>query len=216
MILSFKQKEVIMSAFVINQPYYHRQYEHDIIKTESSFFQQIQKDVLIALPFFSLYKPFGSIISISLNSSRSFSCLSQVKEAFNQKDIKAISIGLLKSTFAVSALAASIFASIYGMLITSSHDVLLNVYEIFQHSYKLEFDKVISSGLELANNALYVTMLLNGTSAFVSLGIQVMLEVYKCGQCGQTASSKNPFELMAHIFMASIRAQQMVLSKIRV
>lgn len=201
----------------INQPaFYHREYENDVkgIKPKGSILENTQRLALIALPFISLYKPFGSAISMGMNTVRSFSCVAQTKEAATKGQNKEIAFAVLQSCVAVAAVAGTIFGSFYGMMITTGHDVLINIHEIFQRLNCGENEQALESFLHLVGNSLYLTMLLHGSLEIVvlSLAAQVLIELYKSQAAFKKFKNGNALDILegvAGLAMAGIRGYQM-------
>ena len=57
---------------IYTPPYYHRQYEHDLPENlkDSSSVETAKRAVHLAIPFLSLYKPLGQLISLSMGTTR--------------------------------------------------------------------------------------------------------------------------------------------------
>jgi len=204
------------STHLLQPIYYHRDYENDIknLKPQNTIFQKAQRITTIALPFISLYKPLGSTISIVMNSTRSFSCLMNTKEALTKGEAKEIGIALFQSALAASAVVGTIFGNFYGMTITSGHDVLISLYETLQLLNEGEYEKAFESFLKLTNNSLYLTMLLHGSLEIVilSFAAQILLEVYKSQDSFRKFKNGDVLDILeglAHLGMAGIRGYQM-------
>ena len=197
--------------------YYHRQYDNDVkhLKSESSAFQKAQRVGLIALPFHSLHKPLGSVISLTMNSTRSFSCLSQSKDAFLKGDLKEISITMIQSTLAVVSTATVIFGNVYGMMLTSANDIIMNLHEMTQLLYKGQHEQVLEKFLQLCNNTLYLTMLIHGSLEIIVLSFiaQILIEAFKSQDLLRKFKTSGDvldmLEGLAHISMSAIRGYQM-------
>lgn len=202
----------------INQPaYYHREYENDVkdLPTTNPFLQNAQRIGIIALPFLSLYKPLGSVISTGMNTSRSISCLFQTKNAIAKGDAKDIGIALFQTGIAIATIAGAVFSSIYGMTITSTHDVLISLYEMLQFLQNGEHEKALEKFIQVVNNSLYLTMILYGSLEIMILSFtaQILLEAFKSQSVFRKfKNNKNIIDLLegfAHLGMAGIRGYQM-------
>jgi hypothetical protein len=79
--------------------YYHREYENDLkeINSENSLWQQCKRVTLVALPFISLCKPVGSLLSIGMNITRIFSCLTLTFQALAKGDSQALGSALFQT-----------------------------------------------------------------------------------------------------------------------
>lgn len=208
----------------VQQPaYYHRQYEHDVedLKPENRRFQKAKRVAVIALPFLSLYQPLGSIISVGMNTIRTMSSLTQLEKAFIAEDsiTKDKAIAIFQTAIASAAVAAVIFGNIYGMAITSSHDILIDLYQMSIALQKHQSEKALEKFLQVVSNSLYLIMILHGSLEIIvlSFAAQILLELYKSqGSFRKFINSKKEdrdvldlLEGFAHLSMAGIRGYQM-------
>ena len=203
---------------ILTEPaYYHREYEHDVehLKSKSTALQKAQRVAVMTLPFLALYKPLGTAITAGMSSVRTLSCLIQSKEALTEGNSKKTAIALFQTTLAVVAVAGTVFGNVYGMAITSGHDVLINLYEMSQHLQKGEHEQALEKFLQVITNSLYLTMILHGSLEIIviSLAAQILLEGFKSqGSFRKFAKTKDVLDLLegfAHLSMAGIRGYQM-------
>lgn len=206
-----------LTSSIRKPEYYHREYENDVkhLKPENSTLQKVQRIGLIAMPFLSLYKPLGSLISLTMNATRSISCLSQTTNALGNGNAKDIGIALFQTTLAVLAIAGTIFGNMYGMVITSGHDALMSLYDLVLALYNGQHEVALEKFLQLANNSIYLTMLLHGSLEIIilSFAAQILIEAFKSQDL--LRKFKNGGDILdllegfAHIGMAGIRGYQM-------
>ena len=138
--------------------------------------EKVQTVVGLALPFLALNPLLGSAISIGMNTTRTFSCIKQTKEAFGDKGTTADkSKAAIQTGLAIAAVAGSIFGNVYGMAITSGHDAYINLSEMLEHIQKGEKEKALEKFLQLAGNALYLTMILNGSLEIMVLSFAAQI-----------------------------------------
>lgn len=202
----------------IREPsFYHREYDNDVkhLKPKNSIIQQAQRISIIALPFLSLYKPLGFAISIVMNATRSFSCLNQLRDAIIRGERKDIGIGLLQSCLAILGIAGSIFYNVYGMMITTGQDVLINFNELLQFLHYGEYEQALDKFLSLTCNSLYLTTFVYGTLEIVilSLAVQIIVEAFKSQALFRKFKNNGNFldliEGFAHLAMGGIRGNQL-------
>jgi len=190
--------------------YYYRQFSNDwkYITPFNSWGKKAKRYALVALPFLSLYRPFGRAISFCMNTTREMSCVFQTQKAIDRGDGRMISIALLQTSIATAALAGTVFGNVYGMAITSGHDVLINAHELLQQLSNEQYSEALTSLMHLTNNSLYLAFLLNGSLEIIVLSLlaQVVIEAYQ----SQDEFRKDHFlEGFAHIAMAAIRGSQL-------
>ena len=114
--------------------YFHRNYKKDLpeLEANSSFAFQAQRVVLVALPFISLYKPFGKTLAIGTSAARTLTCGVELLSAIKKGDTYNIGKSFLNTTLAISSIAGTILFHPLGMLITTGHDLTLNGYHLYQ------------------------------------------------------------------------------------
>lgn len=190
--------------------YYHRQYENDLkeINPGNPYWQLCKRVALVALPFISLYKPLGSLLSIGMNITRTFSCITLTFQAFATGDRQVIGAALFQTAIATASIAEAIFSSTAGMVITSGHDVVISLYEILQHIASGDYQQAFEGLLQLTNNSLYLAMLLYGSLEIIALSMlaQMLLGLYKSQSEFRSGCILEGISQMA---MAGIRAYQM-------
>lgn len=192
--------------------YYHREYKNDIGKKAevNSLAHQCQRVALVALPFFSLYKPLSLPLSLAMGGLRTFTSVMQLLESIKQGgNAQDIPYNLLQTTIAVVALAGTIFAHPLGMVISTIHDLTVEVTQLVYHLKKGEYGKAMGSYLGIVNNALYLTLFLHGglEIAVASLVIQGLTGLYH----SQAEFRKGHYiEGLGHLLMSIIRGNQLV------
>lgn len=191
--------------------YYHREYENDLPKkddVENKVFGQCIRVTQVALPFLCLYQPLGQPLTIILGATRVISSLAQLIENIKSNDSVAIGRTLLEVAIATTALACSIFAHPLGMLVTTAHDMVINVVQLVQAIEDKDYKKAAEIGLHLANNALYLGCFFAGSLewSIASIGLQIFLGLYH--SCDEF-NKGNYLEGCGHLLMAGIRGNQL-------
>lgn len=190
--------------------YYHREYANDVSNktAECSWLEGGKRVALVALPFFSLYKPLSFPISLGMGALRTWTCATQLYECIQSGNTESIPYALLQTFIAVVALAGTIFAHPLGMLITTGHDIIVEVAHLIEHLNNGEYQKAMESCLSIMNNALYFAMFLDGglELAIASLAMQILLGLY---HSISEFKNGNNLEGVGHLLMAMVRSNQL-------
>jgi hypothetical protein len=204
-----------INASKFSEPiYYHREYKNDVPKTTSekscqnSWITQCNRVALVALPFFSLYKPLSFPLSLAMGGMRTFTSMTQLMESIKAGEAKGISYAMMQTTIAVIALAGTIFAHPLGMIITTTHDLVVEVAHLIQNLRADEYKKAMENCLGIMNNALYLTLFLRGglEIAIASLAMQICIGLYH----SQAEFRKGRYvEGVGHLLMSMIRGNQL-------
>lgn len=150
----------------VRQPRLHRDFENDGPKSSDL----ATRVFLASLSVGSLYRPFGRALSIGTNFSRVFFAGKDFDLSFEKTGNLALS---------VAAVAGGVFYSQIGMMITTSHDILINLREIFNEDPSKTFGHKALDGVKLLNNVAYITLLVLGSleMQILSLAAQILLNL---------------------------------------
>jgi len=192
--------------------YFHRDYKNDLPKKDDKniILNQVQRVGLVALPFISLYKPFGKTLAIGTSTARALSCSAELISSIKSGcDSQKISKAALDTALAISSIAGTILLHPLGMLITTGHDLTLNSYHIFQAIVEGNNDKLLQETLNMANNIFYLLTMTHGSLEYqiLSLACQAILGSYSSFK---EFKKGNYFEFTAHVLMSAIRTNQMI------
>ncbi len=195
----------------ISEPiYYHREYANDIDEPsyDRSWADDCKRVGTVALPFFSLYKPLSQPISLAMGGLRSVTCIVNLIESIKGGNCSEVAYMLLQTVIAVIALAGTIFAHPAGMLITTGHDLIIELTHLIQHLYVGEHQKALESCLNIANNALYLVLFLDGglEIAIASLAVQILVGL---SHSMHEFQNGRWLEGAGHLLMATIRGNQL-------
>lgn len=195
----------------VSEPiYYHREYENDIGKPaeDNSWLGTCQRVGTATLPFLSLHKPLSSPLSLAMGGLRTWTCLTHFVASLEKGNTNEIGYALLQTAIAITALAGTIFAHPIGMLITTGHDLIIELSQLVQNLYAGEHRKVLENCLSIANNALYLVLFLDGGLEFAiaSLAIQILVGLY---HSFSELQKGNYLEGTGHVLMAMIRGNQL-------
>lgn len=181
--------------------YYHRQYEKDLPpKLESgSYAESAKRATQIALPFLSLYRPFGSVISISMGSCR---IITNATEVLRGDLVKVMQVAL-----AVLALAGTLYHFTLGLYITTAADILANLTQILQALSQQEYRQAVEELMQIFSSGLYLGIMMTGSLEVVLASIlaQAMVSFYQARE--EYAKGKTP-EAIAKTILGFVRLVQ--------
>jgi ankyrin repeat protein len=201
-----------IGALRVDEPiYYHREYKNDISDVkfeETSLTDQCKRVALVALPFFSLYKPLSVPLSLGMGGMRTFTSIIQVIESIKVGGAKDISLAVLQTGIAVIAFASTVFAHPLGMLISTGHDLVLEISQLIINLANGDCEKAIGSCLGIINNALYLALFLDGglELAIVSLAVQILIGLY---HSQAEFREGHLLEGAGHLVMSMVRGNQL-------
>lgn len=189
------------SAIKFESPsFYHRQYSNDIKTDDNDNYWK--RAAIVALPFFSLYKPLSFSLSLTLGGLRSVTSIAQLLQ--NPQCAT-----LLQTTIAIIALGGTLLAHPLGMLITTVHDCAMDCIHMLQYLYMGEFLGALGSYAFLMNNTLYLALFLHGGLhlAVAALAMQLFIGL---SQSFSQYRQGNYLEAGGHFLMGMIRGNQLV------
>jgi hypothetical protein len=203
--MSFQVKEIFTPVV------YHREYANDFSKKDdvkNQILRQALRVTQIALPFITLYRPLGKPVSIVLGSTRVISLVKEMISAISSKDSTRVGKTALEVAIASTALACSILAHPLGMMVTTAHDMVINVVQLTEAIQAQDYKKAAEMGLHLMNNALYLGCFFAGSLEWsvASIGMQIFLGLYH--SCDEFKKG-NYLEGGGHFLMAGIRGKQL-------
>ncbi len=173
----------------IRKPHFHRDFENDVPQKEGL----LNEALSASLPIFSLYRPFGRALSIGANASRLFFTAKEWDRSVEKMGNLALSI---------AALAGGIFHNNTAMMITTSHDILLNLKAL-----KNSEDKLLE-GTKLLNNIAYITLIFYGSLELQILSLATQILTNLASSCTNYKKGRY-LESGSELFMAAIRTKQM-------
>lgn len=199
------------NLFNVSEPaYYHREYVHDIGEpsNDHSWFDGCKRVGTVALPFVSLYKPLSFPLSLAMGGVRTVHSIFCLTSAIQKGGSGEIGYELLQTIISIIALAGTIFAHPLGMLITTGHDLIVELTHLVQNLYVGEYQKSLEHCLSLVNNALYLVLFLDGglELAIASLVMQILIGLYHSINEFQNGKW---MEGAGHVLMAMVRGNQL-------
>ena len=205
--------KVINKSTISDPFYYHREYSHDIPEPKKdsepkTVLHDIQRVGMVALPFISLYKPLSFPLSLAMGGLRVITCLSQLLATMQHGEARGIAYQALQTAIAVIALTGTIFAHPLGMLITTTHDMLIELYHLLNNLREGKYEQAVLNCANIMNNSLYLGLFLHGglELGIASLTVQMLIGFYHSyDECKKGKS----LEGVGHLLMGLIRSSQL-------
>lgn len=182
-----------------NPVYFQRDYDRDA-RTDLGEPSLILRIAIAVLPFFALYQPFGKLIAISTDGSRSYNSFKAAIAAYNSGNF---SKEVLKTTLAVIALSSSVFMHPLGLFITTFSDLIQDV------NLSYENGEIFSSlNLKTLHTFLYLIVMMYGSLEIISLSllIQIIIEIIRTRE--EYNKGNHNIEMISHLLMAVVRVFQ--------
>ncbi len=181
--------------------YYHRQYENDLPKNDTSM---AKRAALIALPFLSLYQPAGKLISTTMGSIR---VLSNSVGAVCAEDMTRCATQVAQVGLATLALAGTLYNFTLGLYLTTGVDLTTNLATILQTLYQSEYKQAGEELLQALSSGLYLAIMMTGSLEVIaaSLLMQALVSFYQAKE--EWSNGRMP-EAFAKSLMGAIRLYQ--------
>jgi len=160
--------------------YYQRRFENDLPKTpeEESTSQKTKRAFLIALPFLSLYRPFGSALSLSMGTLRFSTKMIEVLDADSLPDgaHKIMQLGL-----ATLAVIGTLYNFTLGMMVTTGADFTYAFVACVEHLLQNEQKLAAEEFLQMISSLLYLGIMVYGSLEIIiaSILLQAIVTFYQ-------------------------------------
>ncbi|MBX9744875.1 MAG: hypothetical protein K2X08_06675, partial [Chlamydiales bacterium] len=161
-----------------------------------------------ALPFIMRNKTLRFPVSLVLNTTRVTSNTQLLITCLQDKsDKEKTTYQIIETMIAVISLAGTIFSSPAGMLVTTSTNLVKNIYQSKQLAEKKEYEKSLKSCVTGLKQILSLTLFFHGGLglAIVLLKVQILLEIYNLRK---ELNDERDLEAAGHFGMLIIRGQQ--------
>ena len=144
---------------------YHRRFDQDLPckDNEPGWENQAKRVALAALPYISLYRPAGSILSLGMGAWRAISHFSAAFSSEAERDWKGVAVELFQTALAVLGVANTIFNFTFGLAITTSIDTIQGLINLCQLLSQGEYRKAAEESLQTLGTALYLGFMVSGT-----------------------------------------------------
>src|SRR5262245_4418295 len=136
---------------------FYREYENDleVHGTSGDELEAAKRVALVALPFVSLYKPASFPLAVVTGSLRTYTTTKQLVASIQSGDFKRIAYSFIQTAIAIICLASTFFAHPIGMLLSTGHDLILQLLELAKQLQKRDFRAAAESVAKVISNALY-------------------------------------------------------------
>ncbi len=171
------------------------------------FAPQIERVMLVALPFLSLYRPFGKVISSSLGVYHSVSHLCGAISAGNEQAWKRCALRIGQMGLAILTIGATLFHLRVGLLLITSIDIAKSGFALCHCLYQRQYLQALEKGLELSTSGFYLGIMMTGALEIVLLSL--LLQTATCLYQAQKEYKQGRYlEAVAKIAMGMIRVYQ--------
>ena len=175
----------------------------DLPSSLPSYTKQVARVALAALPFFTLYKPFSYPLALGMGGMR---LIAAGKDLW---DGKQGALPCVHVAVATAALAGTLFGHPLGMLITSVHDLALDLRRLAESLQEGDYKHAMVELLQAINEALYITLFLGAGVEIVvaSLSVQFLIGIHRSWDHFQKGEK---LEGVSYLLMSLIRGHQAI------
>ncbi len=175
--------------------------------TESPKQSLKERIALVALPFLSLYRPFGATISVSLGTYHTISHLADAISAGSEQAWKKCALRTAQMGFAILTIGATFFHLRVGLLLITGADIARNGFAFCLCLYQKQYLQALEKGLELSASAFYLGIMMTGSLEIVLLAL--LLQAATCLYQAQKECRQGRYpEAVAKMTMGMIRCYQ--------
>jgi endonuclease/exonuclease/phosphatase family metal-dependent hydrolase len=155
-----------------------------------------------ALPFIALQKPLGRIITLTTDSIKSFTSLSNLAK---KKDTKE----LLKTIIAISALVSTIFMHPLGLCISTLQDLGCDIATLLNQFQMCSNQEILYSLLSITQHLFYLGTMIAGSLEIIALSMLINMAIEAC-RSKKEFQKGNLLEGASHLLMSLVRFSQTV------
>ena len=193
-------------------PYYYRDFSNDCPPPNSNDDSPANvciRVASVAIPFLSLYKPFGAVVSVAGNAMRSFTSLTEIHDAAKTGSVFEIAKSGAKTLVSVAALVLTFTAPVLGILLISGEDIVLYMGHLYETLSKEDYKKAFESCAHIFTSALYLSIFFSSSLELmvISFSAQILLGLY---QSLNEFKEGNNLEGCGHLVMSAFRIHQLV------
>lgn len=144
-----------------------------------------------------------------MGTFRTCTSMAQTINSLEAGEAKNALYGVVQTTISAVAVAGTIFAHPVGMLVSTTHDLFIEVCQLIHHLQNNNPKEALNSCLSLFNNALYLSLFMYGglELSILSLVGQILLGLYHARNEYQ---SGHWLEAAGHMGMALVRAKELL------
>lgn len=162
-----------------------------------------KKDSLIvrifyaALPFIALYKPFGQVITFTMDSIRTVTSFNQLLEKKESKK-------LLKTIVAVSALVGPILAHPLGLCISTLYNLGCDLTAVIAQLQMGSNQEALNSILSMTEHLFYLATMVAGSLEIIAISMLLNMVVEIC-RSRKELQKGHLLECSSHLLMSMVR-----------
>lgn len=188
---------------------YHRRFDLDLPNKDNEpvWENQAKRIALAALPYISLYRPAGSILSAGMGAWRAITHLSSAISAEGEQDWKNFSFELFQTALAVVSVASAIFSFTLGLAITTAIEMLQGIANVCQNLTLGEYRRAAEEALQTIASAVYLGFMVSGALEVMLVFAVVQAAVSFFQAQGDIAQGRF-LEAAAKIGMGCVRLHQ--------
>lgn len=159
-----------------------------------------RRAMLLAIPLLRLYHPFRRPISLSMGVLRAWRFSSQFYHG--EKKPKEIAHNFVHTTLAVTALVGKVCNTYWSAPLAGMQNLLLATQHLMQREVTLK------SGAKVANQVLYLALLLRG-GLTLSISVLTSQLLVHLNSSGEEFKKGRALEGCSHLLTGTMRAQQL-------
>lgn len=156
----------------------------------------------VALPFIALHKPFGRVITLTMDSIKTVSCFTQLIDKRNCQE-------LLKMAVATAALAGSLFLHPLGLCVSTLYDLGCDVTGVIVLLQAGNAHEAIFKLLSMTEHLFYLWTMIAGSLEIIALSMLLNMAVEIC-RSKKEFQKGNLIEGSSHLLMSLVRFSQAV------
>lgn len=199
----------------IHQPdFVYRDTKHDfpkkVTEDKNSIPKLCTRLAAVALPFFSLHRPFGLAFTFVGNSLRVITTSSEFGKAIKDKEATAIATTFIHTAIAIATLAFMVISPAISMAITTIHDLGYHLGHLYEELKKEHPNrqKIFECFLRILASSVYLTLFFATSLELTvfSFSVQILLGLYLSSD---EFKRGNLLEGTGHLVMSALRINQM-------
>jgi hypothetical protein len=163
----------------------------------------------VALPYLSLYQPISKPLTLAMGAVRSLQSAHSLVTAIQSGERLAILRAVVELAVAVASVAGTVFAHPLGMLISTTHDLVLAIAGLVQAIRSGDREAILQASLQVASSALYLALMgFGGMHLMIaSTALQIAIGAV---QSRHEWARGNYLEALGQLGMVGIRGKQLV------
>jgi hypothetical protein len=189
---------------------YHRRFDLDLPNEDNEpvWKNQAKRIALASLPYVSLYRPAGTLLSAGMGSYRAISHISGALTSESLRDWKGVSVQLLHAALAVFSVASTLFNFTIGLAALTAMDTVQGCITVGQSLIHGEYRKATEEALQTSASAIYLSFMASGALELMVAFTAIQATICFCIQARGDLEQGRYLEAAAKIGMGVIRCRQ--------